>query len=84
MAYNQFTLTTVKRNFHLTLYEQVDLLAAISPIVVNELLKAVLTENLPLALVIHTEKARSEWIIAPGLAGSFTARVRYGMVVPVR
>jgi hypothetical protein len=65
MAYNQFTLTSVKRSFGLVLHEQTDLFADISPVVVNDLLIAVLAENVPLALAINTEKARSEFIIAP-------------------
>lgn len=65
MAYNHFTLTSVKRGFGLTLHEQTALFAAITPIPVHDLLRAVLDENVPLALAINTEKARSELIIAP-------------------
>jgi hypothetical protein len=60
MAYSDFSLTTVQKQFHLTLQEIRDLYAAVPKVVVSDFLQATLDENVPLALAIHTEKARSE------------------------
>lgn len=65
MAYNLFSLPHVKRAFDLTFVEQIDLFADVAPMTVGDLLQAILVENIPLALAIHTEKARSELIIMP-------------------
>ncbi len=65
MAYSDFTLESVCRAFSLELNDQVSLFPAIAPIRVSEGLRAVLDESFPLAISIHTEKARSEFIVAP-------------------
>jgi hypothetical protein len=67
MAYSDFSLTTVQKQFHLTLQEIRDLYATVSEIIVSDFLQTTLDENVPLALAIHTEKARSELIITPVL-----------------
>ena len=67
MAYSDFTLQETVQRFQLTLEEQHDLFAAIPNIVPSDALRTILAENVPLALAIQTEKARSELIIAPVL-----------------
>src|SRR5262249_29076379 len=67
MAYRDFTLTDLKEQFGLRLDERSDLFAGIAPVEVSPLLQEILRRNLPLALAISTEKARSEMIIAPVL-----------------
>src|SRR5687767_12258689 len=65
MAYSDFTLSDLKRSFSLTFNEQTDLFAPIPGIPIGDLLQTILQENIPLALAIHTEKARSEMILVP-------------------
>ena len=70
MAYSKFSLKTVKEHLGLRVIEDTRLFEAaqISPIPVSAYLQMTLAEFAPLALSINTEKARSEWIIAPVLA----------------
>lgn len=65
MAYDEFTFDEVLRRFRLTLDEQTDLFSATKESAPSELLRTLLDESVPLALAIHTEKARSEMIVAP-------------------
>ena len=65
MSYSEFNLPEVKKRFHLTTEEASDLFAAVEEIPMSPLLAELLAENIPLALAIHTEKARSELIVAP-------------------
>lgn len=65
MAYNQFTLDDVKQKLGVSVRETVDLYAAVPPVEPSAALVEQLRENVPLALAIGTEKARSEFIIAP-------------------
>lgn len=65
MAYSDFTLVQVRRAFQLTFEEQTDLFATIAPVAPSDLLQTILEEQTPLALSIHTEKARSELILVP-------------------
>jgi len=68
MAYNDFTLPGLKQQFALQIREEDDLFGQIAPIPISDLLRQSLQEYVPLALDISTEKARSEFIIAPILA----------------
>jgi hypothetical protein len=68
MAYNDFTLTGLKKQFGLQIREEGDLFAHVAPVGLSEMLRQALQEYVPLALDISTEKARSEFIIAPVLA----------------
>ncbi|MEL6604524.1 MAG: hypothetical protein AAFP20_15010 [Cyanobacteria bacterium J06614_10] len=68
MAYNDFTLSKVRDSFGLTLDESRDLFATVAPVSPSETLKLILTDYIPLATAISTEKARSEFLIAPLLA----------------
>ncbi len=65
MAYSDFTLSDLKRSFGLTFNEQTDLFAHIPGTPIGDLLQTILQEHIPLALAIHTEKARSEMILVP-------------------
>jgi len=65
MAYNDFTLSRVKKDFHLTVDETQNLFSQVEAVVPSDFLKQSLDYYLPLATTINTEKARSEFIIAP-------------------
>lgn len=67
MAYSEFTLSSVKNKFGLILDENTNLFNSIATVSISEYLSITLEENIPLALAIATEKARSELIIAPML-----------------
>src|SRR5689334_20201750 len=65
MAYDQFKLEDVKRKLGVTVQEASELFAGIPPEAPSAWLVDHLRETVPLALAISTEKARSEFIIAP-------------------
>lgn len=68
MAYSDFTtLRKVSTKFELTIDETTYLSTDIAAIEPSEYLKTTLSQYLPLANAINTEKARSELIIAPVL-----------------
>lgn len=68
MAYSDFTLSKAQKSFNLTLDETGDLFADVSPVEPSQGLKIILSDYIPLATSIGTEKARSEFLIAPILA----------------
>jgi hypothetical protein len=68
MPYSDFSLREVVDTFSLRLTSEPDLFAGAPDVPPGPLLDAVLPEFLPLALAINTEKARSEYLIAPILA----------------
>lgn len=63
MAYSDFTLKKVKADFNLKTVENVSLFTDIHEVEISEYLSETLARNVPLALSINTEKARSELII---------------------
>ncbi|MEG4022234.1 MULTISPECIES: hypothetical protein [unclassified Microcoleus] len=65
MAYSDFSLDRVTKNFDLTISDKMDMFAAVSELESSTLLAEILKDNIPLALSSNTEKARSEMIIAP-------------------
>jgi hypothetical protein len=67
VSFSDFTIEETKQRFGLTLDEAGDYFANVAPVAISELLRETLRENVPLALAISTEKARSELIIAPVL-----------------
>lgn len=67
MAYSDLKLQEVVKKFKLIINEKVDLFVNTPERECSEILNAVLKTNIPLALAINTEKARSEMIIAPVL-----------------
>lgn len=68
MAYSDFSLAKVKNDFGLTLDESRNLFADTKPVLPSATLKTLLSDYIPLATSISTEKARSEFLIAPILA----------------
>lgn len=68
MAYSDFTLETACQSFALVLNDEVDLFASVVSARVSPFLRTLLDEFVPLGTSIHTEKARSEFIVAPILA----------------
>ncbi|MGF1523459.1 MAG: hypothetical protein ACFBSF_14180 [Leptolyngbyaceae cyanobacterium] len=68
MAYSDFTLASVRDSFSLTLVENQDLFEATAPIAPSQTLDTILLDYIPLATAIATEKARSEFLIAPIMA----------------
>jgi hypothetical protein len=67
MPYGEFSIEEVKARFQLRIAESEEYFAAIPAVAVSDFLTQMLAENLPLAVAISTEKARSELIIAPVL-----------------
>ena len=69
MSFREFSLELIESRFGLAILQTEDsAVVEVVAVVPSDLLKAVLAEDLPLALSIHTEKARSEFIVAPVLA----------------
>ena len=68
MAYSDFNLAKVKNDFGLTLEESRNLFVDIKPVLPSATLTTLLGDYVPLATSISTEKARSEFLIAPILA----------------
>ena len=64
MAYSNFTLGTARKAFQLVTIEKRGIFAGIEPVAPSEHLTAVLERNLPFAIAIGTEKAKSELIVA--------------------
>ena len=67
MPYSKFTLSRAVEDFDLTVKEQSNLFAALPPVVPTPLLLEILVENVPWAVAVGSEKARSEGIINPVL-----------------
>ncbi|WP_309694540.1 hypothetical protein [Armatimonas sp.] len=68
MAYSKFTVAGLEERFGVEIRVVEDLVGAYSAVQPSELLRSILHRNLPLALPSGSEKARSEWIVAPILA----------------
>ena len=67
MAYPSFTLNDVEEKLGLIIKLKSNVFSRIQPKEIPELLVEILHTNIPLALSISTEKARSELIVAPFL-----------------
>ncbi len=67
MAYDNFTLDDLRRQFKLKVREQRGLFAGVKPVTISALLRQNLDDGAPLAIAMSTEKARSEFIVAPVL-----------------
>ncbi|MBI1915959.1 MAG: hypothetical protein HYS12_14675, partial [Planctomycetes bacterium] len=67
MPYSAFSIDEVKARFKLRIAEAEEYFASIPAIQLSDLLVRTLAENIPLAVAISTEKARSELITAPVL-----------------
>lgn len=64
MAYNEFTLPRALRAFNLSLREE-NLFARVSEILLPEEFKQQIQRHSALAFAVNTEKAKSEFVIAP-------------------
>ena len=65
MSYNKFTLSQLKAQFDLQVTDEPGLFAAVPPVAVSDWLRETLRKMRVLALRGNSEKARSEYIIAP-------------------
>lgn len=63
MAYSDFTLKRVKADLGLQIIENLSVFASLKTVQISNYLTRTLKRNVPLALAINTEKARSELII---------------------
>ena len=68
MAYDDFTLDMLTQQFGLRVVSKPGVFALAPPVPPSALLEETLADTLPLALSVGTEKAHSEFIIAPVLA----------------
>jgi len=68
MLYNKFTIESVKKSFGLKIKANTVLFSDIKPVQPSELLRNFLEKYSSLGSAIGTEKAKSEFIIAPILA----------------
>jgi hypothetical protein len=68
MAYNKFTVDSVRKQFAMQVDEIEDLFAEVSPVAVSQFTLTSLQRHVPLAEAIGTEKAKSEFIVAPMLS----------------
>ena len=64
MAYSNFTLEMVRTAFQLEIVESAGIFSEIASVDPSEHLATILARNVPLAITINTEKAKSELIIA--------------------
>ena len=65
MSYEEFNLEQINSDFGLTIEENVELFADIQEVQLDEFFLRYLHNNIPLAVAISTEKAKSEMILAP-------------------
>ncbi|MGE3538310.1 MAG: hypothetical protein AB7N91_12870 [Candidatus Tectimicrobiota bacterium] len=63
MSHSDFTIQTVVKELQVVLNERTNLFAQAPESPISEHLAITLKDNVPLALAINTEKARSELII---------------------
>lgn len=68
MAFSDFKYPDLVAQFGLTRESVEDLFAGVPPVPPGEGLRAALPANVRLASVVSTEKARSEWMVAPILS----------------
>ncbi len=63
MSYSNFSLKDVKNQLGVSLLENNNLFSDVEEVEISQILRDILSENVPLARAINTEKARSEFII---------------------
>lgn len=71
MAYNKFTMTMLREEYKLEIFSQSGLFSHSTPSAISNLLREVLAGQTDVALQSGSEKARSEYIIAPILLEAF-------------
>jgi hypothetical protein len=64
MSYSNFTIKQVQEDFNLEIVEKLGIFSKIEPSEISEYFAITLEENIPLAISINTEKARSELLIS--------------------
>jgi hypothetical protein len=64
MPYSDFTIRQAQHDFSLEIVEKAGIFSTIKPAQTSDVFSKILEENIPLAVSINTEKARSELIIA--------------------
>ncbi len=67
MSYSNFTITELEKRFGLDIVTGLDLFDHVATVEISPWLVETLTENVPVALAVSTEKVRSEFIVAPFL-----------------
>ncbi|MBD2606037.1 hypothetical protein H6G81_16265 [Scytonema hofmannii FACHB-248] len=65
MPYSQFTIDVISETFGFSISERIGIFTDVRKVDYSTLLAQMLKEYIPLAVAIGTEKARSEFIIAP-------------------
>jgi hypothetical protein len=65
MPYSQFSIDVIESAFGFDISERIGMFADVPEIAYSELLVQILKDYIPLAIAVGTEKARSEFIIAP-------------------
>lgn len=65
MPYSQFTIDVISETFGFAISERIGMFTNVPAVDYSTLLAQTLKEYIPLAVAIATEKARSEFIIAP-------------------
>lgn len=68
MSYNKFTIDLIRKQFGVKVIGDLSIFKDINPVSPSDVLTKFLERYLPLGSAIGTEKARSEFIIAPILA----------------
>jgi len=64
MAYSDFKLRDIQKKFQLSIVEKLGIFSTIAEKPLSDYFAATLEENIPLAVSINTEKARSELLVA--------------------
>jgi hypothetical protein len=64
MSYSDFTIKQIQQNFGLDIIEKMGIFSNIEPIKISDYFIMTLEENIPLAVAMNTEKAKSELIIS--------------------
>lgn len=64
MSYSDFKLRDVQKAFQLSLVEKIGIFSEIPQKSISDYFATTLTENIPLAVSINTEKARSELLVS--------------------
>lgn len=78
MAYSDFTISRVKKDLGITISEVTGIFGEVKAVSPSELLISILQRSGRLATLIGTEKAKSEFLIAPILA-EIAARLDYNV-----
>ena len=68
IAYNKFTMAQLRKEHHLEISSQPALFAAVPPAEISDLLRQTLANQTEIAIRSGSEKARSEYLIAPILS----------------